>query len=45
MYFFLIWCWKRLEKISWKDRVKNEELYFWGQGGEEYPKWNKKKEG
>jgi hypothetical protein len=20
------WCWRRMEKISWIDRVKNEEL-------------------
>jgi hypothetical protein len=23
---FKVWCWKRLEKTSWKDRVKNEVL-------------------
>ena len=21
------WCWRRLEKISWTDRVKNEVLH------------------
>ena len=21
-----MWCWRRLEKISWTDRVKNEEV-------------------
>jgi hypothetical protein len=23
---FKIWCWKRMEKISWTDYVKNEEV-------------------
>ena len=23
---FEMWCWKRMEKISWTDRVKNEEV-------------------
>jgi hypothetical protein len=23
---FKIWCWMKLEKISWADRVKSEEL-------------------
>jgi hypothetical protein len=23
---FVMWCWKRMEKISWSDRVKNEEI-------------------
>jgi hypothetical protein len=21
-----VWCWKRMEKVSWTDRVKNEVL-------------------
>jgi hypothetical protein len=21
-----MWCWRRIEKISWTDRVRNEEL-------------------
>jgi hypothetical protein len=21
-----MWCWKRIEKISWKDRGRNEEV-------------------
>jgi hypothetical protein len=21
-----MWCWRRMEKISWTDRVKNEEV-------------------
>jgi hypothetical protein len=36
-------CWRRLEKISWTDRVRNEELQ--SQRGTEYPTYNKKKEG
>jgi hypothetical protein len=23
---FGMWCWKRMEKISWTDRVRNEEV-------------------
>jgi len=23
---FLMWCWRRMEKISWSDRVRNEEV-------------------
>jgi len=23
---FETWCWRRIEKISWTDRVKNEEV-------------------
>ena len=23
---FKMWCWRRMEKISWTDRVRNEEL-------------------
>ena len=33
-----------MEKFCWTDRVRNEELRK-VQGGEEYPKHNKKKEG
>ena len=25
---FEIWCWRRMEKISWTDHVKNEEVLF-----------------
>jgi hypothetical protein len=38
---FEIWCWRRVEKIIWTDRVKNEVLCR----VKEYPTWNKKKEG
>jgi hypothetical protein len=24
---FEMWCWRRMEKISWTDRVRNEEYY------------------
>jgi hypothetical protein len=30
---FEMWCWRRMEKISWTDHVRNEE--------EEYPTSNK----
>jgi hypothetical protein len=23
---FETWCWRRMEKISWTDRVRNEEV-------------------
>jgi hypothetical protein len=23
---FEIWCWRRMEKVSWTDRVRNEEV-------------------
>jgi hypothetical protein len=23
---FGMWCWRRMEKISWTDRVRNEEV-------------------
>jgi hypothetical protein len=25
---FEIWCWRRMEKISWTDRVRNEEVSY-----------------
>ena len=31
------WCWRRVEKISWTDHVRNEEVLLRGQGEEEYP--------
>ena len=33
-----------MEKISWTDRVRNEEALH-SHGGEEYPVYNKKKQG
>jgi hypothetical protein len=39
---FEMLCWRRMEKISWTDRVRNKEV---GEGGEEYPTYNKKKKG
>jgi hypothetical protein len=41
---FEIWCWRRMEKIGWIDCVRNEELLK-SRRGEEYPTYNKKKEG
>jgi hypothetical protein len=26
MESFEVWCWRRMEKISWTDRVRNEEV-------------------
>jgi len=33
---FEMWCWRRMEKISWTDHVKNEEVLL-SQGAEVYP--------
>ena len=35
------WCWRRMEKISWTDHVRNEEVLFKSQGAEGSPTWNK----
>jgi hypothetical protein len=40
---FEMWCWRRMEKMSWNDRVRQEVLQ--SEGGEEYPTHNKKEEG
>jgi hypothetical protein len=37
-----MWCWRRMEKVSWADHVRNKEVRPWA---EEYPTWNKKTEG
>ena len=31
---FEMWCWRRMEKISWTDHVRNEEVLL---TAEEYP--------
>jgi hypothetical protein len=33
---FEMWCWRKMEKISWTDHVRNEEVLL-SQGAEEYP--------
>lgn len=33
------WCWRRIEKVSWTDRVKNEVVLL-RLGGKEYPTYN-----
>jgi len=38
---FEMWCWRRMDKISWTDHVRNEEVLW----AEEYPTRNKKTEG
>jgi len=35
-----MWCWWRMEKVSWTDHVRKE----WTEGGEEYPTHNKQKD-
>ena len=37
-----IWCWRRMEKITWIDRVKNEEVLKNGER-KEHPIYNKTK--
>jgi len=34
-----MWCWRRIKKFSWTDRVKNEEVLL-RVGGKEYPTYN-----
>ena len=38
---FEVWCWRWKEKISWTDRVKNEDQ---NQGVKKHPTYNKAKE-
>jgi hypothetical protein len=40
---FEMWCWRRVEKISWTNRVSNEVLQ--SQAGEQYPTYNTTNEG
>jgi hypothetical protein len=37
---FEMWCWKRMEKISWTDRVNNEAVLH--RVGKEHSSHNKK---
>jgi hypothetical protein len=37
------WCWRRMEKIIWTDRVRMKKCYKRSQGSEEYSKNNKKR--
>ena len=32
-----MWLWRRMEKISWTDHVRNEEVLLKSRGAEEYP--------
>jgi hypothetical protein len=41
---FEMWCWRRMEKISWTDHVRNEEVLHRVKE-EEYPTYNKKEKG
>ena len=34
---FEVWCWRRIEKISFTDHVRNEEVLLKSQGAEKYP--------
>jgi hypothetical protein len=37
---FEMWCWRRLEKIGWTDRVNNK--YYMESSRKKYPTCNKK---
>jgi hypothetical protein len=37
-----MWCWRKIEKISWIDHVRNEDV-LQRQGGEECPAYSKKR--
>jgi len=34
---FEMWCWRRMEKISWNNHARNKEALLMSQGAEEYP--------
>jgi hypothetical protein len=40
---FEMWCWRRMDKISWTDHVRNKSVTK-TKGGEEYPANNKNTE-
>jgi hypothetical protein len=40
-----MWCWRRIQKISWTEHVRNEEVLLKSHGAEEYPALNKRTEG
>jgi hypothetical protein len=42
---FEMWCWRRMEKSSGTDHVRNEEVLQTVKGGNEHPMHNKKKNG
>jgi hypothetical protein len=37
IYINILWWCRRMEKISWTDHVRNEEVLLKSQGAEEYP--------
>ena len=40
---FEMWCWRRTEKISWTERVKNEEVLHGVKEEMNYPTHNKRR--
>jgi len=42
MKSFEMWCQRRMEKISWTDRVKNEDVLQRVKAEEEYPTYSNK---
>jgi hypothetical protein len=42
---FEVWCCRSMEKLSWTNRVRNEEVIItYIQGGKKYPTYTKTKE-
>jgi hypothetical protein len=42
---YVRWCWRKMAKVSWTDRLRNEMLQRVNEVGVKYPANNKKKEG
>ena len=40
---FEMWCWRRMEKIGWTNRVRNEEVLHKVKEGGNYPTYNKRR--
>jgi hypothetical protein len=40
-----MWCWRRMEKISWMVLINNEAVLHKSKGGKEHSSHNKTKEG
>jgi hypothetical protein len=39
---FEMWCWRKMERINWTVRVKNEEVLQKSQRGKKHLKYNKR---
>jgi hypothetical protein len=45
LYSFEMWCWRRMEELSWTNFVKNEEVWHSAVGGMEHSAYITMKEG